>query len=389
MSMGTSDTARVPADTSACVGADALDALLVGDGPTLMIPGPCEVEAHVLAVLGAQVGAHYGPVWAACHAEVLRLLAGLLDAASVYVLPGSGSAAIDATVGTLFAPGATVVVPDTGYFGRRLAEIARAHSLFVRTVSVRPGHPVTVPDATALLPGSDGLLTVHVETSTGVRHPVAELAEAARAAGALSVVDAVASAGGEELSVRDMGLDAVVTAPQKGLGAPPGLGIVALGERTESRSARGWYLNLATWDGAREESPDWEPHPVTMPTNVVLALAAAARHILRQGGISARIARSRQLADYCRSRLERIGLPSAASPDAAANLVVVVRHARADELRRELLADAGIAIAGGLAPFDQGMLRIGLLGRNANEAAVDRLVDALDRLLASDAPAVL
>jgi len=91
MSMGTRDTARVPADTSACVGADALDALLVGDGPTLMIPGPCEVEAHVLAVLGAQVGAHYGPVWAACHAEVLRLLAGLLDAASVYVLPGSGS----------------------------------------------------------------------------------------------------------------------------------------------------------------------------------------------------------------------------------------------------------------------------------------------------------
>jgi len=114
-------------------------------------------------------------------------------------------------------------------------------------------------------------------------------------------------------------------------------------------------------DGAREESPDWEPHR-DYANQRGSALAAAARHILRQGGISARIARSRQLADYCRSRLERIGLPSAASPDAAANLVVVVRHARADELRRELLADAGIAIAGGLAPFDQGMLRIGLLG---------------------------
>jgi alanine-glyoxylate transaminase/serine-glyoxylate transaminase/serine-pyruvate transaminase len=55
-----------------------------------------------------------------------------------------------------------------------------------------------------------------------------------------------------------MGLDAVVTSTQKGLDAPPGLGVIALSEggrdRVEARSERpsSWYLDLKTWDWYRK-----------------------------------------------------------------------------------------------------------------------------------------
>lgn len=147
-------------------------------------------------------------------------------------------------------PSTTVVVPNTGYFGRRLVEMARVHWLRVAEVPVDVGAPVDVSRVGAVLPGADGVLAVHVETSTGVRHPVGQIARVAGEAGAVSVVNAISSAGGEHLSVQGMDIDALVTASQKGLEGAAGLGVLALGprgrERLEAHSERprSWYLDL-------------------------------------------------------------------------------------------------------------------------------------------------
>jgi alanine-glyoxylate transaminase / serine-glyoxylate transaminase / serine-pyruvate transaminase len=180
-----------------------------------MIPGPGALHDDVLAILGTQLIAHYGEVWPAIHAEVVEAVGEVLGCRDPdpYLLPGTGSAALDAVLFNLFEPGQRVVVPDTGYFGARLVEMARVHRLDVVEVPVEVGAPVSLDRvAAALARGAHGLLCVHVETSTGVRHPVEALAGLADEAGAAFAVDAVASAGGEALSVEELGADAVVTA---------------------------------------------------------------------------------------------------------------------------------------------------------------------------------
>jgi alanine-glyoxylate transaminase/serine-glyoxylate transaminase/serine-pyruvate transaminase len=183
-----------------------------------------------------------------------------------------------------------------------------------------------------------------------------------------------------------MGIDALVTASQKGLAGAPGLGVLALTERgrqrVASRSGRppSWYLDLATWDQAAQESPDWEPHPVTMPTSLVRVLASSVRRI-RAAGIDTWVDSRERLARECRTGLRRLGIQLTADDEWAANLVVVAAHPRADAVRTQLAERAGIIVSAGLPPFADDALRIGLLGRNATSPMVAELLSEIETAL--------
>jgi alanine-glyoxylate transaminase / serine-glyoxylate transaminase / serine-pyruvate transaminase len=354
--------------------------------PELMIPGPVELHDEDLAVLGHQVVAHYGAVWTALHDETLELLGGLLGAESPYLIPGTGSTCLDAAVLNLFEAGQRVVVANTGFFGIRLMEVARAHHLDVVEVPVEAGEPIDLSRLEPALEGAEGVLTVHVETATGVRHPVEDIARLARAAGALCVVDGIASVGGELADVEGMGLDAIVTGSQKGLEAPPGLGILALSRRARERIARrsarpeSWYLDLQVWDRYRREWATWHPHPVTMPTNLVLALASSLRRI-SEVGLDAWVAARAELAKHCREGLRELGLDPVPRAGHESNLVVAAWVDDPSSIQRHLLENEGIMISGGLDPTMGKAIRVGLMGRTATEEMVERVLRGVEAAL--------
>lgn len=353
--------------------------------PVLMMAGPAELHDHTLAVLGQQVSACVGAPWVEQHGRTLELLRQILGATELpYLLPGSGSSALDAAIQNLFEPSQKVVIASTGFFGTRLVEIATAHRLQVIEVPVEIGAPIDPQQiARAAAGGVAGILTVHVETSTGVRHPIEDIAGIAREHGALYLVDGIASVGGEPVSVDAMGIDCLVTSTQKGLEAPPGLGIIALGprgrERLRARTARppSWYLDLAVWDHYRTR-PEWaatHPHPATMPTNLVLALRASLEHIVA-GGLEALIQRRAALARRCREGLARLGLQPVPRPGAESSLIVAAYAQEPAALLRRLL-EHGIMISGGLPPLAGRIIRVGLMGRTATEEQVDRVLAVL------------
>ncbi|MFN2388013.1 MAG: alanine--glyoxylate aminotransferase family protein [Actinomycetota bacterium] len=359
--------------------------------PELMIAGPGELHEEDLDVLGRQVIAHYGDVWTELHAQAIAALGELLGAADPpYLIPGTGTTCLDAAALNLFEAGQKVVVANTGFFGLRLMEIARAHRLEVIEVAVETGAAVDPARIADVAGGADGVLTVHVETATGVRHPIAEIAEAAHAAGAVCMVDGIASIGGELADVDAMGIDALVTGTQKGLEAPPGLGILALSERgrarVEARSRRpgSWYLDLKTWDWYRKEWGSWHPHPVTMPTNLVLALASSMQRIL-EVGVDAWVARRAELGKRCREGLRALGLEPVPHPGVEANLVIAAWADDPITIQKHLLDEEGIMISGGLTPTMGKAIRIGLMGRTASEDMVDRVVRGVGRALAKSA----
>jgi alanine-glyoxylate transaminase/serine-glyoxylate transaminase/serine-pyruvate transaminase len=354
--------------------------------PELMIAGPGELHEQDLAVLGRQLIAHYGDVWTQIHTDVVAATGKFLGAADLpYLIPGTGTACLDAGLFNLFESGQKVVVANTGYFGGRLMSLAAQHRLEVVEVPVEVGAPVDTARIADVAKGAHGVLTTHVETATGVRHPIAEIAQVAHDAGAVCMVDAIASSGGELIDVDEMGIDALVTGTQKGLEAPPGLGIIALSSggraRVEARSRRpeSWYLDLKVWDQYRDEWGAWHPHPVTMPTSLIMALASSLTRI-SESGIEAWVAARADLAKRCREGLRDLGLEPVPHAGAEANLVVAAWADDPTSIQKHLLAN-GLMISGGLDPTMGKAIRIGLMGRTASTEMVDRMLSLVKEAL--------
>ncbi|HET7481481.1 MAG TPA: aminotransferase class V-fold PLP-dependent enzyme [Actinomycetota bacterium] len=354
--------------------------------PELMIAGPGELHDEDLEVLGHQIIAHYGDVWTDLHQQTIELLGKLLGAADPpYLMPGTGTTCLDAAMFNLFDAGDRVVVANTGFFGVRLMEIARQHRLEVVEVPVEVGAPADPDAIAAAATDAAGILTVHVDTATGVRHPIDQIARVAQDKGALYLVDGIASVGGELLDIDGWGIDAVVTSTQKGLEAPPGLGILALGERARAKvrarkePPQSWYLDVGVWDWYRREWGAWHPHPVTMPTNLVLALLSSMQRIM-ENGIEQTVAARADLAKRCREGLRNVGLEPVPRPGAEANLVVAAWAEDPVTIQKHLL-DKGIMISGGLTPTQGRAIRVGLMGRTATPEMVDRVIEGIAEVI--------
>lgn len=347
-----------------------------------MIPGPGPLHDEDLAVMGTQLIAHYGEVWVEIHTHILESLKTLLNCSELpYVMPGSGTTGLDAVVMNMFEPGQKVVVANTGFFGMRLMEIARASRLKVIEVPVEIGKPVD-PDAIRVAAeGADGVLTTHVDTSTGVRHPIKEIAAAVKEAGAIYVVDGIASVAGELVDVEGWGIDAIIAGTQKGLEAPPGLVVIGLGsggrERLDSRKEGppSWFMSFKTWDRYRNEWGGWHPHPVTVSTSLFLALASSLDRILVTG-LDKVVEQRAELAAYLRQGLRDLGLRIVPEEGYEANLVVAAYAEDSTSIVKHLLGQ-GIMISGGLAPLQGKTIRVGLMGKTATREMADRVLKGI------------
>ena len=354
--------------------------------PSLMIPGPSELYADDLDVMGEQVMG-YGERWGSILNGLVDTLGELLDAPSPYVLPGTGTLGLDVVVMNLLAPGQRVVVPETGYFGTRLAEVAQAAGLEVVGIPVEVGDPVSPVAVAAALPGAAAVLVTHVETSTGVRHPIEEIARVCRDAGAALIVDGIASIGAEIVRLNEMGIEGLVTSSQKGLDAPAGLCVVALSDVGRARMAArthrppSWYCDLTRWDDYRRDWGSWHPHPVTMPSNVIRALASSVGRIMEEG-LTGWVNRRAALATRCREGLQDLGLAPIPRAGAEANLVVAAWADDPAQIQRHVAEHSGIAIAGGLGATQGKAIRVGLMGATATPEMVDRLLEGVRSALA-------
>lgn len=365
----------------------------VSEESLLMIPGPSDVSPEVLEALGGPVETHYGNEWAKYYNEVTtrakRLLGVLGD---LFIYPGSGHLGLDAVIGSLFEPGNAVITVENGFFGDRLAELARAHELRVISVAAPWGEaadPDTVERTMADHPEASGVLVVHGETSTGVLNPVRDIAFRAQRRGLRVVVDAVSSAGIAPLQVDEWGIDACVTASQKGLGTPPGLVLVAVGDGgwdvidKRSSTIRGWSANLAVWRRYRREFAEFQPYFVTMPVNVVRALGASLQAIEAEG-LDRRLARHLATSRDFRLRLNEIGIEVIAPAACALPAVTAFRlpdRLNAGDVRDALSERHGILVSTGLGPWRDRVIRIGHMGVNARPDRVERVMRALSDVL--------
>lgn len=366
------------------------------DALKLMIPGPVDLYDDVRKVMGGPMVPHYGSEWVAVYQETVGLVKQLFQTANeLYLMPGPGSAGLDAAFGSLFAPGDKVLVPVNGYFGQRLIGIANSYGLEVIPLEFSPGLPVNPEEIrarSAALSGLRGLAVVHHETSTGVLNPLQEVAAVASERGLPILVDAISSMGGVPVLVDDWGLDVVVTVTNKCLAIPPGLAAISVSPRAwaamDANPVRyhGWYLNLQTWRDYATTWADWHPYPTTLPTHNTLALRVALLRILN-GGLDRHFEQHAVAAQRVRSALRAMGFELFVEGQYACPLITVAK-ARSEFPVAKLLGflrdEARIVVGAGMEELAGKIFRIGHMGRAVEDEYVDALLGAVADFLARE-----
>jgi alanine-glyoxylate transaminase / serine-glyoxylate transaminase / serine-pyruvate transaminase len=353
-------------------------------------PGPTNVDPRVLAALAKPILGHLDPDFLRALEEVVAMLHAVFRRSDgmAFALSSTGTAGADAGIAALVGPGDTVVVGVAGYFGERLCEMARRHGAEVVKVEVSPGASVPVDrveEALRAHPEARLLALVHAETSTGVEQPLDGVAALLAGRETLLVLDCVTSLGGVAVEAESWGADYCFSCSQKCIGAPPGLAPVCLSERALAR-IRGRSRPVSFVFDFELLASYWTSRPPvyhhTAPVNEVYALHEALRLLLEEG-LEARFARHADAGAYLQEGLRGRGLELLADPEVQLPQLTAVRVPEGRdgrEVQRRLLLEHGIEIGGSLVSTPA--WRIGLMGANAERSVADRVLDALDAVLA-------
>jgi alanine-glyoxylate transaminase/serine-glyoxylate transaminase/serine-pyruvate transaminase len=359
--------------------------------PRLLLgPGPSNVPERVLAAGAQPLLGHLDPLFLELVEALQARLRRLFDTGNAMTIPlsATGSGGMEACFVNLVEPGDAVVIGVAGVFGERMADVAGRLGAHVVRVEAEYGRPLDDEAMAAAIAAARPALValVHAETSTGVHQPVEAIARAAREAGALVVLDCVTSLGGLPVALDAWAIDAAYSATQKCLSCPPGLSPASFSPRALERVRRrrqpvpSWYFDLGLLGGYYGERRVYHH---TAPIAAIYGLAEALRAI-EEEGLDARVARHARAAARLVDGLGRLGfeplVPAAARLPMLTTVRLPERVARAGEVavRRRLLERHGIEVGGGLGKLAGAVWRIGLMGENAREEVVDRLLAALE-----------
>ncbi len=361
-----------------------------------MTPGPVVFSIDVLRVMASTIYEHTSPDFAILHGNVIkgfRVVIGARSNSPVFILPGSGTLAMEVALLNVIDPRSRVLVVSHGFFGDRWGEIARAHGYDVTVLSSEPGDVVPFDSIVEELShgGYGAMLVSHVETSTGVRADLERLASIARKFDVLLVADGVSSVAAEPLDCSGWGVDVVVTASQKALETPPGLGLIALcSERSveafkeRSDKVKGYYARLSSWAKVMDAYERGEiAYYATPATHLIAALAKSLEKIISEG-LERRFKRHRILAKALRAGLRAMGLEVVArNEEIASNTITAVylpEGLNPADVRKAMMA-GNIVIAMPLHPALKGRsIRIGHMGA-VNHNDIIATIALLERTL--------
>ena len=337
--------------------------------------------------------------------DISSTLREVYNADGVALVPGGGTYAMEAVARQL-AEDETVMVIRNGWFSYRWTQIFEAAKLPSEEIVMmarRTGNDAQAPFAPA--PIDDVVAKIHeakpavvfaphVETSAGMILPddyIKAITEAAHAVGALFVLDCIAS-GCAWVDMKALGVDVVISAPQKGWSASPSAGLVMMSdaalERVRARQSSSFAVDLGKWLSIMEAYENGgHAYHATMPTDALRGFRDVMIETKAHGFSRMKEAQWEQ-GQRVRALLEDKGFRSVAADGFGAPGVVVCYTDRPDFKNGSAFAAEGVQIAAGV-PLMVGegdaysSFRLGLFGKDKLmdvDASVARLQAVLDKI---------
>ena len=332
---------------------------------------------------------HMSARFQAVMREVSGMLKEVYGGTSVALVPGGGTYAME-SVARQFGRGRALIVRN-GWFSYRWSQIFEAGGFASETTVVMARQAGNEPTAAYAPPPidevvakireakPDAVFAPHVETSSGIILPddyIAAMAAAAHEVGALMVLDCIAS-GCIWVDMGVVGVDVLISAPQKGWSAAPSAGIVVMGPRAEARleatvsdsfalDLKKWRAIMAAYEGGGHA------YHATMPTDALVGFRDAMAETKAMGFAEAKAAQW-ALGRAVRAMFAARGVKSVAAEGFQAPGVVVSYTADPAVQNGAKFRDMGLQIAAGV-PLQVGegaefrTFRIGLFG-------LDKLAD--------------
>ena len=334
--------------------------------------------------------------------EIDRILKQVYHAQAVVLVPGSGTFGMEA-VARQFVTGQKALVIRDGFFSFRWSQIFDMGGIPSSHVVLKarragegpqaPWAPTPIAEVVAAIAAEQPAVVIapHVETAAGIILPedyLRAVAEAAHAAGALFVLDCIAS-GCMWVDMEAIGVDVLVSAPQKGWSGTPCCAMVMLSGRAREvmagTTSTSFACDLKKWSQIMDAYlKGGHAYHATMPTDS-LARDCAVMQEMEAYGFDKLQAEQAELGAKVRVLLASCGLPSVAAPGFEAPGVVVSFTTDPEVQSGKKFLAAGLQVASGVPlQCDEGTdfmtFRLGLFGLEKLHN-VDRTVASLAEAL--------
>jgi aspartate aminotransferase-like enzyme len=353
----------------------------------LMIPGPVPVAPRILRAMSKPIIGHRSKEFGAIHSECRQLLSELFETKNdIYIITGSGSAAMEAAVSNVIGEKDTLVTIENGKFGERFREIGERYG---KVNSVKfdwtKGESIELDKVeSALAEGAKAVTLVHNDTSVGIKNPAKEIGDLARKYGALFIMDGVTTIGGDEVLVDKWGVDIAVVGSQKCIGAPPGLSAISMSKKAWDSIIEKppYYFDLKAYrKSANKESPET---PYTPAVPLFFALHEALR-IVKEEGLETRFRRHAVFAESIRAAADAMDVemfPQLNKYSKYSNTVTAMKIPSGidDKKLRGGIKELGIQVSGGQGALEGKIFRIGSMG-NISKLDILSTVQAVEIVL--------
>jgi len=351
------------------------------------------VDPRVYEALSKPIVGHLDPYFIQVMGDIQQLLKVAFGTAhgATLVISGTGSAGMEAAVANFVEPEAKFAVFANGYFSDRITEMAKRHGAHIVRFEKPWGETFGDEESVEFIRREKPKVVafVHAETSTGALQPGRSICSAAHDMGALVIADCVTSLGALPVDFDQTGIDVAYSCTQKGLSCPPGLSPMAISSaamdwlRARTSQVRSWYLDLKL---IHDYSTVSHRYHHTAPISMFYALREALL-VIAQEGIENRWERHRRCHQLFVKGVEAMGLHlhvPAGFRIPTLNTVVVPDDVDEAKVRKCLLDEVGIEIAGGFGPLAGKVFRIGVMGPLATEENVQFFLKEFGKALTSE-----
>ena len=354
----------------------------------LMVPGPTIVDSRVRNAMSNNQMGHLSEEFTEDFVELLELSKKLFATknASPFVITGSGTIAMEATVLSLLEQNNTGLILDTGYFAQRFGQMLDCYSIKSNVIPFDFGSQADPDVLKSELNKNnyDAVFITHVDTSSTVMNNISDLVQVVKDSGSLAIVDSVCGVGGCELYFDKLGADVVLTTSQKAIGSVPGAGLMMLSQNAieilENRKSiiPSYYLNLKKWK-VHMDNP--KTYVATPAIQVMVALKTALEMIMEEG-LENRWNRHKKVANAVHAGIESLGLDFVAEENYRAYTVTGfhVPKGKAISIQSELKSRYNVEVASGFGDMKNNAIRVGHMA-NIGHNEVGRFLNGLESIL--------
>lgn len=334
----------------------------------LFTPGPVPVPSEVLIEMANPIIHHRTAEFEKIFSEVRQGLKYIYNTKQeVLILAASGTGAMEASITNTLSRGDKALVVNSGKFGERWGKICRSHGVEVEELVVEWGKevdPAVIEKALNDDPSIKAVLTQASETSTGVKHPIQQIAEiTSKRDDVIQIVDGITGVGVFEIAFDEWGVDVLVGGSQKAFMLPPGLSFAAMSEKAwkfyENSDLPKFYFDFKpALKNAEKNTTTFTP-----AVTLIVGLAAVLKRFREEGRENMHKRHSR-LALATREAMKAIGLEPYVqdTPSTALTTVIAPPDIGAAKVIAGLRDEFGITVAGGQDQAKGKIFRISHIG---------------------------